>query len=334
MSEKLNFLWIDDNPNRELDSHNLSDQLNVNIKFKNVKHKDLIGELNKLLSEDEPPDLVLMDHMLNNVKIGNFKTGSTAAEYIRENDRWRDCPIVCTTAVRLNNEVFDFHRKSIYADVIEISKISNYYSTFLSIAESFKILRVRAPQNVNDLVNLLKAPVDEEKRLKDILPEDLKTEDGYKDRSLLYRISNWVRHNLIAKPGFLYDQLWTATLIGIKVESFKKVEEHFIEAKYDGIFADKGKKRWWQTKLREILFSKFPDSDTIFPCILGRKLPGIIEEDFSKCYASGEDYPETVAFIDETSLKKAPMRIRHTIPHPNFGKSLHFEEIRMMKAVE
>lgn len=334
MNKKLNFIWIDDNPDRELDSHNLSNQSNVNIKFKNVKNKDIIDELNQLLSEGEPPDLVLMDHMLNKVKIGNFKTGSTAAEYIRENNRWRDCPIVCITAMPLNDDVFDLHRKSIYEEVIEIAKISNYYSNLLSIAESFKILKARPPQNTDDLINLLKAPTDEIKRLKDILPEDFKTEIGFKDRSLLYRISKWVRHTLLEKPGFLYDRLWTATLLGIKEDSFKKVEKYFIDAKYDGIFADKTNETWWQTKLREILFSKFPDSDTIFPWILGRELPEIEKKDFSKCYASGEDFPETVAYIDETSIKRAPMRIRYTVPHPDSERSLYFEEIRMMKAAE
>ena len=138
----------------------------------------------------------------------------------------------------------------------------------------------------------------------------------------------------MAKPGFLYDRLWTATLLGIKEESFPKVESIFSGAKYSGIFADKGNERWWQSKLREILFLKFPESKEIYPWKLGRQLPGIDETDYSKCHASGEDFPETVAFTDEAAKKRVPMRLRYTVPHPGFEKSLFFEEIRMMKGAE
>ena len=72
----------------------------------------------------------------------------------------------------------------------------------------------------------------------------------------------------------------------------------------------------------------------IYPWEQGRKLAGITEKDHSICYASGEAFPETVAFIDETATKRAPMRLKYTVPHPQFEESLFFEEIRMMKAEE
>lgn len=331
MNRKFRFIWVDGDPERAFEAKNLESRLGVEAEFKNVKNKNLTSELSNILSKPMP-DLILMDHKLNDVATDGFKTGSTAAEVIRE--KWPECPILCVTAVPLTDINFYIHMQSIYEHVFDFDKLSDYDATILSIATSFKRLRERRPKNVDDLIKLIKAPADDEKRLRDILPDNLKKKEAYNDKSLLMMISNWIRHNLMAKPGFLYDRLWAATLIGIKEESFNKVEETFKDAKYAGIFADKGNERWWQTRLREILFSKFPGKDTIYPWEIGRELPGITQADFSKCYASGEDFPETVAYTDEIARERAPMRIRYTIPHPNFEKLLYFEEIRMMKAAE
>jgi hypothetical protein len=243
---------------------------------------------------------------------------------------------VCVTVVGKKN--IDLHKQSIYEDIFDFDNISSYDSTILSIAKSFQKLKIKKnrPQNIDDFIKLLKVPEDDKERLIAVIPEKLKKKERFQDKSLLLTISRWVRQTLMAKPGFLYDRLWTATLLGIKEESLPKIEHIFSEAKYIGIFADegKGKERWWQSKLKEILFSQFPESDEIYPWKLGRKLPGIAENDFSKCYYSGEDFPETVAFTDEAANTRKSMRLRYTVSHPGFEKSLFFEEMRMMQGAE
>ena len=331
MNNKLNFVWIDDEPRRSKSSNNIETQLGVNARFIKAKNEDIQHVLSELYSK-AMPDLILVDHKLQNMKSDFIKTGSTIAEAIRA--KWPECPIVCITGISLTDETFDIHQRSVYEDVFQFSKISNYYSAFLTIAQSYKLLRKHPPKDVDGIIKLIKPAEDDEKRLKDILPEILKKREAFSDNSLLMAISNWVRHTLIAKPGFLYDRLWSATLLGLKEQSFNKVEDLFKDAKYDGIFHDEGNERWWQTKIREIIFSKFPDSDMIYPWELGQQLPDITEKDFSKCYVSREDFPETVAFTDETAKNRKPMRLRYTVPHPHFEKSLYFEEMRMMKGAE
>lgn len=331
MKKKYTFLWIDDDPTRKTESDNIKDRLklDVDIKFIDVKNKSLPDEIKTILSGDEP-DLILMDHMLNKIKENGYKTGSTAAEVIHE--KWPGCPIICVTAVDLKD--IDLHKQSIYEDIFKFANISSYNSTLVSIASSFQELKKNPLQNIGDFIGLLKAPEEDNERLIAIIPEELKNKELYQDKSLPLKISRWVRHTLMAKPGFLYDRMWTATLLGIKEESLSRIEHIFSKAKYCGIFADEGNERWWQSKLREILFSKFPDSDEIYPWKLGRKLPGINEADFSKCYASGKDFPETVAYTDEAAKTRKPMRLRHTVSHPGFEKFLFFEEMRMMKGKE
>ncbi len=330
MSNKFKFIWIDDDPDREIEAKNIGDHLKVDVEFSNVKGEDLQSKLNEIISK-KMPDIILMDHRLDDISSDNgFKTGSTAAEVIRE--KWPQCPIVCITEVELVN--IDFHKQSIYEEIIEFNKISDHYSTLSSIAHSFKKIQQARINNLDELIDLLEPPEGERERLKSITPDVLRRNECYADPSLGSTISEWVRHTLIEKPGFLYDRLWAATLIGIKEDSFKKVEKLFEDAKYRGIFADEGDERWWQSKLREIMFMKFPDSDSIYPWELGRELEEIEESDFSKCHASGEDYPETVAYTDEAAQTRVQMRLRYTVPHPGFKSSLFFEEMRMMREEE
>jgi len=267
---------------------------------------------------------------LNNVENKGFKKGSTAAEVIRED--WPTCPIVCVTGVKLTD--IDSHKESLYEEVIEFHNISDRYKTILSIAASFQRMKKSPPQDKEGFIRLLGTPEDDKERLRAVIPKELKDNDFYSDDSLLLSISKWVRKTLIARPGFLYDRMWVATLAGIKETSFFKVEEIFKPAMYKGIFAEEGNERWWQSKIRGIIFSRFPENDSIYPWELGRLLPGVDETDFSKCFYSKEDYPESVAYTDESAQTRAPMRLRYTVPHPGFEKSLFFEEIRMMAETE
>ena len=127
--------------------------------------------------------------------------------------------------------------------------------------------------------------------------------------------------------------MWTATLLGIKVTSFHKVEDLFKKAKYEGVFTDESNPKWWKSALLEILSNKIPKSG--LPWEKGRELTSITRRDYSVCSVSGEEFPETVGFMDETpDSEEAPMKIKYSIPHVKFDNLLYFDEIRMMKSPE
>lgn len=139
-------------------------------------------------------------------------------------------------------------------------------------------------------------------------------------------------HTVIQKPGFLYDRLWTATTLGIKNESFKKVETLFEKARYKGIFSMQGDlktQRWWQSIIKKTLFSEVLDSDEVLPWNLGYKLRGLIKNDRSRCHSCGKENPEIVGYTDEDAKTAVPLHIGCSMPHPRFESSLYFEEIRM-----
>ncbi len=342
MNPKLQIVWIDDEPGRESIAKTLGEHLNkkhpgtVTIKFKDVKEKVLSDELEQLTLK-EMPDLILMDHKLVDVDGGCFKSGTTAAEALRE--QWPECPIVCITGV--DPREIPLHQKELYDEIFPVEDVSKSHATLLSIGTSYQKIREviknsegHAFQELDNLFKLLMPHEEDIQRLKSIIPTEIKKSHKGNDKSLLMIIARWVRKTLMEKPGFLYDRLWTATFLGLKESSLKKVEKIFDDALYKGVFADKNNKRWWQSKLRHILYSITEESESIYPWERGRLLKGITEADYSKCGLHKEDFPETVAYLDETATDRVPMRLRYTIPHPAFEKSLYFEEIRMMKGAE
>lgn len=324
MKTKYKFLWIDDNKSREDSLKTLARALSVDGEFLDVSKKDITIEVDKTLLKNKF-DLILIDHFLDRTKENSIRTGSTVTEYIREQSP--DCPIVGVTAARKATDI-DFHKKSIYEDLFEEAAISDYYNSILSIAESYRALVKKRPQSNEDLIKLLKAPEDVIKLLTIVIPEVIKR--NYKDRSLLINISKWIRHGLMSKPGFLYNNLWTATLLGLKEDSFIKVKHTFEKAKYNGLFTDKSDERWWQTQVRKIIYAKNPKDESAFPWQLGHKLKGITKKDHCVCYACGKEFPETVGFTDEAAKTAVPLHWQCSSIHPKFESTLYYDEIRIM----
>ncbi len=321
MRKRLEFVWIDDNPEREVESKNIATQFKIKMRFIDVKGKDITNQLSNLL-KSERPDLILIDHKFEDVDSGIFKAGSTAAAYIRET--WPTCPIVCVTGADQN--IIDSQKRDLYEAIFEISNISRHYSTIISIAAGFKNLEQRRPNNEEELLNLIGVPSDDRERIKAIFPNELKK---ISDPGLCTNLSHWVRGTLMERPGFLYDKLSLATLIGVKEASFHKVEKYFKKAKFTGIFSDTSKERWWKSEAISILNMRIQEAG--LPWERGRKLKGLTKRDFSKSYVEGVDYPEVVAYVDNTpNSTRAPMKLFQTVPHPEFENMLFFDEIRMM----
>ncbi len=316
-------LWIDDEISREGTSKTLEEALNIKVEFYNVHGAKIMDILNEVNRKSEP-NLILIDHWLNNIE-GPSERGSSIAEILRE--KWTDCPIVAITGVA---DEIDEHQKNLYEDVIPIEDLSNSHSLIKSIVTDFQALRTDRPDSIDNLIKKLNPPLADVEMLRSIIPKHLR---NFKDKSLLINIYKWIRSELYARPGFLYDAIWTATFIGIKVESLNKVKNIISPAQYNGLFSDIDNPRWWKTKLRDIIYKSLPDEETALPWLLGMKLPGLSDEDKSKCYrddCTETDPPEIVAYTDETLSNRKPMHRKCTVKHPLFENSLYFEEIRMM----
>lgn len=323
---KMRFVWVDDEPSREEVAQNLGKALDVNIDFKGVNKIKVEDKLNEVLQSTEP-NLVILDHSLDRAISDTYKTGSTAASVIRE--KWPKCPIISVTAI--DAQEVDVRHREAYEEMFRDNRISENYNSILAIAEGFKQMRANEPRNIDELINYFKPPEDEIEKFKKILPKELK--ENFNDNSLLSETYRWGKNILFARPGFLYDRLWAATLLGLNIEGFRLVEDKFESAKYNGIFSTDNKERWWKNKLYKVLNELVETFGS--PWIIGRELVGDDERYFSKCYSSGEDYPEIVAAEDDTpNAKWYPMKIKETEPHEKFENMLFFEELRIMKPNE
>ncbi|HOY17404.1 MAG TPA: response regulator [Haliscomenobacter sp.] len=324
--KKLKFIWIDDTPQRRKSADNMSKELNIDVDFCDLKNKNVNSELQSISSKPEP-DLVLMDHSLDQADGETTRSGSSAAAILREN--WHACPIVSITGTDIID--MDTRHRSAYEAIFQYSDISRSYPKIMAIAKGFSSLKQKPPTTIKEVLDHLNVPEDERVRIIKILPGELK--DNFNNKSLLLEIYRWCESILFKRPGFLYDRLWASTLLGLNLDGFKQVEAKFNSAKYQGVFTDHSDERWWKSELLSILGEEVDQVG--LPWVMGRALVDNKKDYFSKCYVNQEEFPETVAAVDATNdAEWHPMKLKYTDPHPIFEDMLFFEELRMMKAAE
>jgi hypothetical protein len=320
MKKRDKIVWIDDNPDRQSTAKDLG------ANFVNVKGEDLALVLNKVL-ESPPPQLVIIDHVLDKVGANKHRIllkGSTIAEGLKE--KWPACAVVGVTNAD-NLKGIDIRTEGTYDALFPFQDFKKYFDRIGGIADGFALLaKKRLTQRA--LVKLLKPPEDEIPRLLDALDDDIKARlQDVSSPSRFYRLVE----RLLERAGFLYDALWSATFLGVNEAGFAKVADAFELAKYKGVFARPDDTRWWSGALASQLYKLCSPQAGELSWHVGRRLPGIKKEHFSSCYFCKEDYPETVAYLDQASEEQYAMHLKCTEPHPLHKRELYFEDIRVMR---
>ena len=314
--------WFDDDPTRKPTAKNLESDIEYSVNFIDLKEQEVEKKLSWLFKQEEP-SLILLDHSLTNAVSETFKTGSTMAAAIRE--KWPQCPIVCITGADF--EYIDIRHRQAYELLIKFSEISEKHQQIKAVADGFQILNGHKIGAVEEIIALLNPPKEEIEKIKKILPKEIK--ENINDQSLKLEIYRWLQEPFFSRPGFLYDKLWSATLLGLNNSGFDKVKHVFNDALYTGIFQDSLNPRWWKSELISIISEK-SDSYEV-PWVLGRILLPEQHEFYSQCYASEEEFPEIVAQEDSTDDSNwYAMKMKHTLPHPKFEDMLFFEDMRIM----
>lgn len=327
MSKQRTIIWIDDEPNRIRTANLLAETSSIPVCFENVKNKDLGEAVNRLL-EGPQPALVVLDHILDQASSGNpmFRRGSTIAQAVKE--QWPTCPVIGVTNIDRLQEI-DIRTRGTYDDLYPLVHFGKYMDRIDSVARDFAKVARSKPISVLDIIKLLRAPNDDISSLEAALPQDLKEmpEDG----SVASRLYRWVKLLLRGRPGFLYDAVWSATFLGLNQKGFSIVQKRFGKAMYKGVFAVESESRWWKSALSDTLYEMCPPATGELTWHVGRRLPRISPEHFSKCYVCDGEYPDIVAFLDAASDEQRPMHSSCTVLHPNFKRELYFEDIRIMR---
>lgn len=322
MSKSKRIVWIDDNPGRKRTADDIV------AKFINVQNMDLAKKVEELLS-GSPPPLVILDHVLDKTTTKNplFRKGSTIAEAIKE--KWPFCPVVGITNVD-NLQDIDLRTKRTYDALFPFQDFGKCIDCIVAIRKGFALVTRTKAKTARKLVQLLKPPEDDIERLVAALPDDLKEKEYSKDASVASRLHRWVNH-LVERQGFLFDHLWAATFLGLNEIGFEKVASHFERARYQGVFANDQERRWWSSRLSKLLYKKCEPKPEEMSWHVGRRLRGIKKEHYSRCYACGKQFPDTVAYLDKISDQQRAMHLECTVLHPCFQRELYFEDIRMMQ---
>lgn len=323
MSNTNKIIWIDDNPDRAKTSVDIGAEfIDVNRKAGNIE------EILQIFFAEGEPSLVILDHFLNDASSTNqlFQRGSTIAEAIKE--QWPNCPVVGIT----NYDVAGINERTrhAYDELFAFEKFGDHVEFLKALGGDFDCVETATEDDPKSIVKLVKPPKEEIPRLVDSMPTPLKGDQIGQGYSSLYY--EWVR-KIKDKPGFLYDDLWAATFIGLNVDGFAKVKGLFEGAMYDGIFSDGVAERWWQFSLREILYDKVRPNSGEYSWQVGRRLTND-EADYSVCHNCDGAFPETVAYLDATSAERQPMHLNCTALHPRFNRELFFEDIRIMAEKE
>lgn len=318
----MTFIWLDDNPDRQKDATILSRAIGTEIKFISLKNQD-IDDILFQEAKINNPDLIILDHSLDQGHSKTIRTGSTAAAYFHE--IWPQVPIVSVTGVDIPK--LDSRHKDAYEDIFSITNISSHKERILAIASGVRHIKNNLPSTIEKVVQFFEAPESEHDKFVQILPNDLKS--NFENPSYPLEVYRWANEVLFDRPGFLYNDAWTSAFLGIKQEFWAKYENIFEDAKYTGVFADVSNPLWWKGTIIDILNGMF--DDILPPWILGTKLLED-EKEATVCYFSGEPHPEIIAAVDDSENSDwYPMKIKHTESHPGYDNILYFDDLRVMK---
>ena len=311
--KKLNFWWIDDQANRldtatkraiERPIHSSSHR--ANLIPKEIKNENDISSLiatiaDKARNKKDYPDLLLVDQKLDIQTAGAItQHGSSLAVILRE--KAPEIPLIGFSGA--NEKDFPLLQREQFIDFLPRESISTSerIPDIYAIAEGYNaIYQRRIDTNFNSIENILslvKVPKEDEDLLASCIP-GMFIADW--DNETSHSLSRWIWHVLLGMPGFTYDKLEVATLLGLTPEGFDKISSSFSSCIYQGVFASYSRTRWWLSLVRTTARKAVKANNSRPIWQIGRQMAKQDSTLFSKCYGqrSTDCVPDVVAFRDE-----------------------------------
>lgn len=201
--------------------------------------------------------------------------------------------------------------------------------------EDYQRIRDKEGECLDGIIELLEAPPDLKEKIQSTLPQEfaegLPSEDeGDSDSSL--RFARWVRHELLEKPGLLWDDVWSATKIGIDKERFAEYESSLSDAKYTGIFSHRND-LWWRMLVRDELFDRAAEQDRTVDRLWkdGPDLLDVAEEHRATCEidpCNKSHPPQTVAAGSPS--EKPNFQVHYNCSNIEQSRGATYEDLRVL----
>lgn len=281
------------------------DELEIDLQYPPASFGHLPLDFDLLLV-----DLDLNTPLDNGEVVGYF--GTTLASELRA--RSSSTPIVLITRPNVLTGKLQYLTNSVDIDYIvfkdDINRApSEVRAKLLTLCDGFRKLSETVDPNWSNLITLMTATEEEANLLREAAPP---VEKG---AWTVHEISRWLRNTVIKFPGILYDELTTATRLGISLDSFNQpsVLALFDETQYRGVFSS-FKKRWWRGKV----FYKAQQ------LMLHQRIPGSIPEKFRLAFQAeyGQELEPAICIYDGTPtadwvcyILNQPVKQRNSIPY-------------------
>jgi len=319
---KIKVLVLDDDPTREAAYRQMEENGEIEVDFQCLKDKDTSTVIHGLSAES--PDIIFVDHRLDKTSTdsANFmRTGKCVTPILRE--KWSRPPILGVTAAK--KACLEHDGNSFYEEVFDFGDISQLEDFVRPIVNGY--LSLGGNSDAVQFVNLLNAPESEVESILHSIPDELRTLESDTFKHAMYR---WFRRTLHGHAGFLYGKEWVAVTMGINMEDIDSFIDTFGCAKYAGIWADPSEIRWWKKRLYEIAIRERSSPRELVQSAACRFL-GVKPAQYSKCHKCGKQWPEILAFSDDSILTKlVPAHLECSMPHPKRYLSHSFEEPRII----
>lgn len=334
--KKYKFVWIDDKTQKveafrpSIEAGPKQSNSCATVKVLQVT-RDVLQDLDTWSADWQTsvPDLFIIDHVFN-LSLPLALQGSSVAHLLR--GKFPSTPMVCVTAKIDSPNTVDQEDLAEYTALFPYTKLEEYIDDLYAIARDFRKLSASGAKVREHLVDCLRPPARDRADLLRILPEEFQNQ---LHATTQHHMARWIYNVLLQRPGFLYDRLNAATLLGLTTEGFAKVEPLFTKARYKGVFEMGAKPRWWVSELRRLLFKMVSDTVPDEPQLAGRTLPGVTKAHYSRCYISKstEPPPDTVVYVDATpNAEQKVVRQEFAAGHPkDVGVLAGFEAPLVLK---
>jgi hypothetical protein len=326
MKKHYTFFWLDDNKSKVDDMRSVLETGVSDTSLTSTVHfAEMTSEVFKNLEDvgnqikSQSTDMILVDHVINEMSPLSTK-GSSVAHLLRS--MFPHLPIVCVSAAwgpGKTEAAFDQEDLSEYTRIFPYGALAQdaELELLFAIARDFSrcVAAVNGGQVSATIGELFGAWTSEIPTLERILPSEFRA-IGLKTTP--HRLARWILSMFVARPGYLYNEIRAATLMGLSLDGFAKVRDKFVDSLYSGVFATDTSPRWWVARLHEQLASLVSDDSPSNTQLAGRRLENITEQDFSKCHydETASPPPDSVAYLDDASKEEVAVQGAHTKVYP------------------
>lgn len=257
-------------------------------------------------------DLIFIDFKLNEDTGVDaiFSVGSEMVSLVRT--QFPDTPLYLLSVDVEKSKQYEraegFERK------VGENYLSQTTTAYLDIIDHATLKSVIIGRDIDKLLtDTLKAPLDVKDDLKNSIHGSIRkyfstpprNSENHEKVNIGPRVEfyRWFIDFFYRYPGFLLNEDACALYLGLTVDHFKMISTQFNEALYDGIFFNTFERRWWKSKIEDLIINL--DNDGVLNSgafsEASAKVLNAPPEGIATCAHCGLAYPEELAVTEDTT---------------------------------